>query len=145
MDMNGVALEQSSPDRGPAAGSKRILLDELSEVGRDVVRGGQPLQLSIEPVDDSTVGATEPRCVLDERFQDGLEVERGAADDLQDFAGGGLLLQRVGQGLVPGLELLEQAHVLDGNDRLVGEGLEQADLPLGEGPYLGAAEADRAD
>src|SRR5437867_12057076 len=130
MDMNGVALEQSSPDRGPAAGSKRILLDELSEVGRDLVRGGQPLQLSIEPVDDSTVGATEPRCVLDERLQDGLEVERGAADDLQDFAGGGLLLKRVGQARVPGLELLEQPNVLDADDGLAGYGRGRVGLPI---------------
>ena len=30
------------------------------------------------------------------------------------------------------LSSLEQPHVLDGDDRLVGEGLRQLDLPVGE-------------
>ena len=36
------------------------------------------------------------------------------------------------------LEFLEQPDVLDGDDRLVGEGLEQLDLRRGEGAHLGA-------
>jgi hypothetical protein len=39
----------------------------------------------------------------------------------------------------------EQARVLDGDDRLVSEGLEQGDLPLAEEASLGTAEHDRAD
>ena len=39
-------------------------------------------------------------------------------------------------------EFLEQPHVLDGDHRLIGEGLEQGDLPLGEGPNLGATHHD---
>ena len=34
--------------------------------------------------------------------------------------------------------LVEQAHVLDRDHRLVGEGLDQADLPLGVGPDFAA-------
>ena len=37
---------------------------------------------------------------------------------------------------VPRLQLREQAHVLDGDDRLVGEGLQQRDLLVGERPDL---------
>jgi hypothetical protein len=37
------------------------------------------------------------------------------------------------------------SNVLDGDNSLVGEGLEQGDLPLREEPGLGAAEADRAN
>ena len=42
-----------------------------------------------------------------------------------------LLLQRL-------LEFLKQPHVLDGDDRLVGEGFEQLDLRRREGTYLDA-------
>ena len=37
------------------------------------------------------------------------------------------------------LQLLEQPHVLDGDDGLVGEGLEQLDLLVGEGSGLARA------
>jgi hypothetical protein len=51
----------------------------------------------------------------------------------------------VGEGLILFLQLIEQPHVLDGDDRLVGEGLEQGDLPLRKEVHLGAAEDDRTD
>ena len=43
------------------------------------------------------------------------------------------------------LELLEQPHVLDGDDGLIGEGLEERDLGLREGPRRVAIDDDRAD
>src|SRR5262249_23281094 len=46
---------------------------------------------------------------------------------------------------VPRLQFLEQPHILDGDDRLVGEGLEESDLTLAEEASPGAAEHDRAD
>ena len=42
-------------------------------------------------------------------------------------------------------ELREQPHVLDRDHRLVGEGLEQLDLLVGEGTDLGAPHNDRTD
>ena len=53
-------------------------------------------------------------------------------DDAQDLAGRRLLLQRFGEVAVASLQLREQPHVLDGDDRLIGEGLEQRDLVVGE-------------
>ena len=78
-------------------------------------------------------------------MQDRLEVERRAADDLQHIAGRRLLLERLGEVAVPGLELREQADVLDGDDGLVGEGLEQGHLLLGERSCFDAPERDGAD
>src|SRR5262249_41094408 len=49
------------------------------------------------------------------------------------------------QRLVLILQLLEQPHVLDGYDRLVGEGLEKRDLLLAEELDLCSAERDAAD
>ena len=43
-----------------------------------------------------------------------------------------LLLQRLGEIAVAFLQFLEQPHVLDGDHRLVGEGLEQRDLFFGK-------------
>jgi hypothetical protein len=43
------------------------------------------------------------------------------------------------------LELREQPHVLDGDDRLVGKGLEQLDLLVGEQPDLGSRDGDRSE
>ena len=42
-------------------------------------------------------------------------------------------------------ELGEQPHVLDRDHRLVGKGLEQRDLLLGEGPGSGRPDGDGAD
>ncbi len=55
------------------------------------------------------------------------------------------MLQRLLSSRVRACTSLEQAHVLDGNHRLVGEGLEQRDLSLREKLDLGAAQRDRAD
>ena len=45
----------------------------------------------------------------------------------------------------PLLQLVEQAHVLDGDHRLVGEGLEEGDLSLREELRLGAEDRERAN
>src|SRR5262245_29614987 len=44
-----------------------------------------------------------------------------------------------------GLELVEQAYVLDRNDGLVGKGFEERDMPLGEGYVVSASDAERSD
>ena len=45
----------------------------------------------------------------------------------------------------PGLQLLKQAHVLDGNDRLVGEGRHEPDLLVGERSHLRPPDGEDAD
>ena len=49
---------------------------------------------------------------------------------MEDLIRRRLLLQGFGEVAVARLELVEEADVLDGNDGLVGEGLEEGDLPL---------------
>ena len=63
-----------------------------------------------------------------------LQVEGRAADDLEHVARRRLLLERFGQLAGARLHLLEQPHVLDGDHRLVGEGLHQLDLLVAERP-----------
>ena len=66
---------------------------------------------------------------FDQRVQHCLQIEGGAADDLEHVRGGGLLLQRLAQ-------LVEQAGILDGDDGLLREILHQLDLLVGERPHL---------
>src|SRR5262249_1814209 len=66
-------------------------------------------------------------------------------DRLTDLAECPKLLDRLGKLASPCLHLVEQAHILDGDDCLVGEGLEQCDLRLGELACLGSLYDDRPD
>ena len=74
-----------------------------------------------------------------------LEVDRGAADDLEHVSGCGELVDRAGQLRSTVLQFAEQARVLDRDDRLVGKGSTQFDLPLGKGLHPFRAKVDRAD
>ena len=55
------------------------------------------------------------------------------------------MLQRLAQFCVAFLEFLEQAHVLDGDDGLVGEGLEQRNLLFRERSDFCSTNHDRPD
>ena len=99
----------------------------------------------VEAEDRGVGRAAEPRGALGHDVHDRLEIGRRAGDDPQDLRGRRLLLERLGQLAVPGLELREQPHVLDGDDRLVGEGLEQRDLLVGECPCRPSRRIDHAD
>ena len=83
---------------------------------------------------EQSIATAHPGGILGDDVQDRLEIGRRARDDPQDLACRRLLLQRLGHlgvGLVRPvllLQLREQPHVLDGDHRLVGEGLQQLDL-----------------
>ena len=69
---------------------------------------------------------TRRAALLDDRFEHRLHVRLRAADDAQDVARGGLRVERRRQLAVARLQLREEPHVLDRDDRLVGEGLRAA-------------------
>ena len=64
-----------------------------------------------------------------------MQIERRPADDLEHVCGGGLLLQGLGQIVGARLYFVEQTDILDRNYRLVGEGLDQVNLPIGKWLY----------
>src|SRR4051794_38152065 len=72
-------------------------------------------------------------------------MRRRATDDAKHVACSSLIFKRVLQLRGSCLHLVEQAHVLDRDDGLVSEGLEECDLFLGEGPYLGPAHRKHAN
>ena len=63
-----------------------------------------------------------------DRVEHRLQIDRRAADDLEHVAGRGLVFERFVQFALARLLRLEQPRVLDGDDGLVGEGLDQLDL-----------------
>jgi len=74
-----------------------------------------------------------------------LQIECRPADDLQNIGGGRLLFQGFCQLALARLLSLEQPRVLDGDDGLVGEGLDQLDLLVIERRDPGPRQCDHAD
>jgi hypothetical protein len=89
--------------------------------------------------------AAQPRSIFNEYLQHRPKIECRAADDLEDLSGRGLLLQRLGKISVASLQLLKQPHVLNRDDRLVGEGLEQVDFIGRERAGTASRNRDPAD
>ena len=130
------ALAQA--DRHGAQGFDHVVVDVPARAEMEDPGG------LLELVDRRAVGAREMPGLLGDGRQHTPEVERGA-DGLADLAERLQLIDRSSQLARARLQLLEQAHVLDRDDRLIGEGLEQRDLLLGEGPDLHAPDRHDAD
>src|SRR5215470_898036 len=81
---------------------------------------------------------------LDDGVEDRLHVRRRAADDAEHLGRCRLMLQGLTQFRVALLDLLEQSHVLDGDDGLVGKGFEKGDLLFGERTDLQTSNEDRS-
>src|SRR5213594_3506974 len=94
-------------------------------------------------VDGARVGPGELTGARDDRVEHGLEVESGA-EGLADLAECLKLMDRAGELSRAGLQLAEQPRVLDGDGRLVGEGLHQGDLTVGEWADLVSIDQDHS-
>ena len=92
---------------------------------------GQMKHVAFDAKDARVVRPANTRRILRDHVQHWLDIRRRAGDYAQDFTRGSLLLQRL-------FEFVEQPNVLDGDHRLVGEGLEELDLRRGEGAHLDA-------
>src|SRR4030095_5567453 len=134
-----TALKDSaSHNRCPAGRGWKYAMCDIKGRGRKVVCRDEVEQLTIETGEGAEDSIAQPRSAFDDGIEDRLDVGLRLADDTQDLARGRLLPQRL-------LRLVEQAHVLDGNDRLVGEGLEQSNLTVREETRFGATNHNRTD
>jgi hypothetical protein len=88
--------------------------------------------------EDAVRCLAKPGRVRQHGLEHGLQFTRRAADHLEHIGSGGLLLQRLAQ-------LVEQAGVLDGDDRLRGKVLDQLNLLIRERPNLLTVNHDSAD
>src|SRR5262249_33308939 len=121
-NVHGPPLERGAPRSAPAPERDGILLEELPVLGSEITSHRRPQDPPVEAPEETLGGPTKSDRVIDQRLGHGLEIERRSADHLEELAGRRLLLEGDPQLTVAALELLEEADVLDGDDRLVGEG-----------------------
>ena len=95
--------------------------------------------------DGAIFGLANSKGKFHERIEHGLQVESRAADDLEHVGCRCLLLQRFAEFCRPCLDLVEKADVLDRDHGLVGEGLQQRNLPGREKPGPRPGDIDGAD
>ena len=95
-------------------------------------------QLAVEGPEHTEGGVAQRGSAFHDRIEDRLNVRGRARDYPQDLA-------RCGQIAIPRLQLREEPHVLDGDHRLMGEGLEQFHLPIGKESGRGSGHDDRPD
>jgi hypothetical protein len=127
--MEGLPIKNRSPSDCPA--------DQGECVRRDrTVVGDEEKPGAVRTPNGGVVCVAKLRRGLDQRFQHRLQIEGGAAEDLEHVSGGRLLLQGFAQ-------FVEQAGVLDGDNGLGGEILDQLDLFVGERPHLLTKNDDR--
>ena len=88
--------------------------------------------------------AGEPHRRGQKRIEHHLKVKGRTADDLEHVGGRRLLRERLLKVVRARLHFIEQAHILDRDDRLVGEGLQDLDLSRVERSCLGSAHHQRA-
>ena len=98
---------------------------------------GEVGDLTLEAPNRRRIAAEQALGALGNGLENGRCVGRRGGDDLQDLGGRGLALQR-------SLRLVEQPHVLDRDHRLVGEGLDDLDLPRRKRTRLGAPQDHHA-
>ena len=92
-DVHRPALERRAPDERRATRRDRILLHEFAVLSGRAVRRHEPVPVALEPEDESVLRLGQAGGVLDERVEHALEVEGGAADDLEDVTRRGLLVE----------------------------------------------------
>jgi hypothetical protein len=115
VNVNGAPFKGDTPGGAPASGRDGIPLDELRLLGGEVMDHHGSKELTIEAEDYPLLRLAQPDRVLGQGLEDGLEVEGGAADYLEQLAGGCRLLEGDPQLAVARLQFLEQAHILDGD------------------------------
>src|SRR5690242_19220959 len=94
--------------------------------------------VSITQVHRALHRAAEDVRLLQYRFENRGEVAGRRIDDPQHLGGRGLLFQSLSR-------LGDQSRVLDGDDRLIGKGLDEFNLSLGEGFDMLSKERKHAD
>src|SRR5262249_7122955 len=102
-------------------------------------------KIAVVQEDKAEHGLAQARGTLNDRIKHRLGICRRPGDDVKHLARRSLMFESFGQLARARLYLVEQPHVLDRNYRLVGEGLDQRDLFVGEGLHLQAIGQDHAE
>ena len=119
----------------------------LDDLGLKMLTGAwhEDLALLVVLVDHPGIGARELRGPGHDRAQHGLQIQGGTDRLARPRRAPEAPLPIVSARSVRACSSLEQPRVLDGDHRLVGEGLEQRDLVVGEPAGFAAGHRDRPD
>src|SRR5262249_27642065 len=137
-NVNDLALEQCSPVSRPTFRRTGYGADVIHKLGREAISLCAKEFVADLPRYGGLISLTQACRRFDQRLKQRPEVECRAADDFQHVGDSGLLLQRLAQ-------LVEEAGVLNGDDRLVGEVLDQLNLLVGERTDFLAIDGNGAD
>ena len=120
------------------AGLERMLLCVFDKFRVTSRLRAKPHKIAVKHLDVGAGGATERPGGIGQRLENCVQIERRTADHLQDVGGRLLLLQRFPR-------FVEESDIVDRDDRLISEGLEKLDLPLGERTHDVTADINGAD
>src|SRR5262249_52093735 len=81
----------------------------------------EPQDVALDEADERVICPADARSILSDRVEHGLDIRERTRDYAQDLARRSLPIERL-------LRLVEEAHVLDGDDSLVCKGLQELDL-----------------
>ena len=146
IDVSDGLRQDRPPGHSRHVRTQRILgLHGLQPLRGELVPGNVVQELAVVAEHGAVRAPAQCDGTAHDRVEHRLHIGRRAADDAQDLGRRGLPLEGLGELAVAGLQLVEEPRVLDRDDRLVGEGLEQADLLRRELADSAAADPDRAD
>ena len=143
--MDGFSLQERASWRSFSTWPNWAPLERCHPFGAHVAIGDNLEELAIILANVTMLGADELYGICNNRIKHRLEFSGRGSDDAEDFTGRGLLFQRLSEIMVAFLELLEQAHVFDGDHGLVSEGFKQFDLLIAERPNLESPDKDSAN
>src|SRR5215831_15671949 len=107
--------------------------------------GDDSEELTIIMTDVALLCSRQRYGVCDHRVKHWLELSRRARDDAEDLACRCLLLERFGEVVVTVLQLLEQASVLNRNNRLIRKSRDQINLSGGKRTGVRSEDDDNTD
>src|SRR6516225_4776268 len=126
--MNALALKRDAPRERIPSRRNWTAFDKFSKLLRKSTTSPETICFAFTRMDERTIGLTQPCGRLDEGVQHRLQIERRPADDLEHIGGGGLLLQRFGKVIRALTQRVDQAHVVNCDDGLIGKCPEERDL-----------------
>ena len=141
-DVNSAVLESDAAGDGPTVDRDRLPGKILYVLGLHSVRRNELANLTVAFCNEGVFGRAEPRCRLDNCFKNRLQLGGRAADHIEHVARCGLIAESFRQLGRASIDLIEQSNVFDRDDRLVGEGLDELDLLLGERMHRAASQND---
>src|SRR5262245_61927894 len=134
---DGAFEDRPARPRRPAWGDRPNTTCLFPRGRSPVVCGHHVDQFAIEGPEHTEDGVAQPRSAFDDRIEDRLNVRRRTADDAQNVTRCRLSLESL-------LCLVKEAHILDGDDGLIGEGLHELDLPFGKRLSFDSPDHDHA-